>query len=213
MSKKAKSEIERARLAATVEAARCAKESLQQLPKTMEVMWAALMLNGFAPLPANPEKRKKLVAEAMRAWTEAQEARATVKASLEAVANQKLPPPRFLPAQPEDKKGVSIEAYVNKIAGSMRTGDNMKRVRMWLADRFPEADVGEKFEELRQEAAKSFRGWGVTNGCAEDFKKWEKERLSERNRAKGKLAAAKRGREQGREKSFDRKKTGKIEGG
>ena len=164
MSKKAEAEIERARLAATVEAARCAKESLQQWPTVSELMVAARSVNGSAPLPTDPQGRQRLLDQATDFW---QDARAYLDARKRAAqweaeeakrlaeethwrSQLDLSTALFYLANPDDPfaeaaiqkiiadsgmGAMKFAAFINKITGSGRTVDNMARVRKWLEGR------------------------------------------------------------------------------
>ena len=200
MSKKAEAEIERARLAATVEAARCAKESLQQWPTVSELMVAARSVNGSAPLPTDPQGRQRLLDQATDFW---QDARAYLDARKRAAqweaeeakrlaeethwrSQLDLSNALFYLANPDDPfakaaiqkiiadsgmGAMKFAAFINKITGSGRTVDNMARVRKWLEWCDPAADIGEEMEKLRKQAASEFAPLQAETH-AESFAKW-----------------------------------------
>ena len=177
-------------------AAEIASAISSQYPTATELMAAAVALNGSAPFPTDPQERRSLMAQAMNIWQEARAHLDVLKAAAQRLAEEAmrladrgLVPQADSAAEAVGKGAMSLDSFINRIAGSQRTDDNAARASKWLAWLYPAADISAEKERLRQEAASPLAPT-LADIHAKSFAEWAKENRS----AAGKENAKKRRR-------------------
>lgn len=182
-------------------AAEIASAISSQYPTATELMAAAVALNGSAPFPTDPQERRSLMAQAMNIWQDARAHLDVLKAAAQRLAEEAMRlADRGLVPQADSaaeavverivaKGAMSLDSFINRIAGSQRTDDNAARASKWLAWLDPAADISAEKERLRQEAASPLAPT-LADIHAKSFAEWAKENRS----AAGKENAKKRRR-------------------